>query len=114
MRPRTVGGLEPDDGEQRELVDLWLLAKGFAPAGRTAKLLWVVDEFMARYPDAGRKWVYVWSERYLGRMVDPDPVPGTEGQVEVRAMTVPKRSMSWLYGPTNASRARAPRKKRAK
>jgi len=86
MRPREVGGYEPDDAEQNELHELWFMARGFAFLGRDAATLlakygsvrgvqleWVVNEFLKKHegePHVARKWIYVWSEEYLGRHVE--------------------------------------------
>lgn len=70
MRPRAVGGYEPDNDEQRELVDLWHLSRTALACdpdqSRNARLRWVVDEYMKLHPDVGRKWVYVWAVDNLG------------------------------------------------
>jgi hypothetical protein len=69
MRPRAVGGFEPDDRDQRELVELWHLSRIVRSArDRSGRLDWVVTEFCLEHPGCGRKWVYVWSEANLGRL----------------------------------------------
>ena len=89
MRPRTVGGYEPDDNEQNELHELWFMARGFAFADKNSaellakhgsvrgvQLVWAVDAFMKRHegePHVARKWIYVWCEEYLGRHVPVNP-----------------------------------------
>lgn len=75
MRPRASGGMEPDDTDQKVLVEFWHISRVFG-TDRQVRLGWIVDHFLAIHPDAGRKWVYVWCERYLGRLVDPDPFEG--------------------------------------
>lgn len=89
--------MEPDDVDQRKLVELWHLSRTALARSlptRSTRLDWVVEAFLKENPEAGRKWVYVWCERYLGRMVDPD---------------------GWPDGPTNASAVpKRTRKKRAK
>jgi hypothetical protein len=89
MRKRPVGGYEPDDREQHELSELWHTSRT-AIAGREAALIklhgsersarvsWVVDAFLVAHegePNVKFKWVYVWCVEYLGRHVDPNPVP---------------------------------------
>jgi hypothetical protein len=92
MRAREVGGYEPDDREQTELVELWHLSRT-ALAGRTsamiamsgfslrsARINWCVDEFLKKHdgePHVARKWIYVWAVDNLGLMV-----------VEARTVTV--------------------------
>ena len=90
MRPRAVGGFEPDDREQHELSELWHTSRTaialpgperealFAKHGseRGARIAWIVDEFMrihAGEPHVARKWIYVWCEEYLGRHVPVNP-----------------------------------------
>lgn len=73
MRPREVGGLEPDDTEQKELVELWHLSR-LVTLDRNTRITWVVDEYCNAYPSAPRKFIYVWCERYLGRLTDPDAI----------------------------------------
>lgn len=86
MRARAVGGLEPDEAEQRELVQLWHLSRtglsrplfsaplsqpgcGYVPPpDRAERIAWVVDMFLREHPNVGRKWVYVWCEAELGRL----------------------------------------------
>lgn len=86
MRERAVGGYEPDDVEQRELVELWHVSRtAFALGGdvpallkqhgtpRGARIAWVVDEFLKRHEgksNVKRKWIYVWCEAALGHLVD--------------------------------------------
>jgi hypothetical protein len=83
MRERAVGGYEPDDVEQRELVELWHLSRGMAPFSvellskhgtpRGVRIAWVVDEYMKQHegkPNVKRKWIYVWCEAALGHLVD--------------------------------------------
>jgi hypothetical protein len=92
MREREVGGYEPDDRDQAELVELWHLSRTalagqtaamIAKSGfslRSARLNWCIDEFLKTHngePHVARKWVYVWAEANLGRMV-----------VEARTVTV--------------------------
>lgn len=108
MRPRAVGGLEPDDVEQRELVELWHISRTalsnrcytLGTMGyRSARLDWVVDEFLKAHPEVARKWICVWCERYLGVLANPDAVP------------VP----AWMDGPTNSGHASpVPSRKRAR
>jgi hypothetical protein len=85
VRPRNVGGYEPDDAEQNELHELWFMARGFAFMDKNAaeliakhgsvrgvQLAWCVDAFMKRHegePHVAHKWIYVWCEEYLGRHV---------------------------------------------
>jgi hypothetical protein len=83
MRAREVGGYEPDDREQAELVELWHLSRT-AHAGRAAeviakygslrgaRLAWAVDEFLKKHdgePNVARKWIYVWTETNVGLLV---------------------------------------------
>lgn len=86
MRPRQVGGYEPDVAEQNELHELWHMARGIAFAGknaaeliakhgsvRGAQLAWVVDEFLKKHqgePHVARKWIYVWCEEHVGVLVE--------------------------------------------
>lgn len=86
MRPRKVGGYEPDVAEQNELHELWHMARGFAFADknaaeliekhgsvRGARIAWVVDEFLKKHasePHVARKWVYVWCEEHVGVLVE--------------------------------------------
>jgi len=86
MRQRQVGGFEPDDREQNELHELWRTSRTAIalPAAErqalcakhgsehSARLAWCVDEFMKAHagePNVGRKWIYVWCEANLGRIV---------------------------------------------
>ena len=78
MREREVGGYEPDDVEQLELVELWHLSRT-ALAGtsytRSTRITWLVDEFIKKHqgePYVARKWIYVWAERNLGHLTAPD------------------------------------------
>ena len=73
MRPREVGGFEPDEREQRELTDLWSLSRtALAGTGfddREHRLRWTVDSFMklkAGTPNLAYKWVWNWSSDNLG------------------------------------------------
>ena len=91
MRAREVGGFEPDDKDQTELVELWHLsrtafagqtAEAIAKSGslRGARIEWCVTEFLKKHdgePHVARKWVYVWAVDNLGLMV-----------VEARTVTV--------------------------
>lgn len=91
MRPRAVGGLEPDDADQRELVELWHLSRtalaGTSP-DRGARIDWVVGAFLAEHPGIARKWVYVWCADHLGLLLDhANAVPADE-----HASHVPKRT----------------------
>jgi hypothetical protein len=118
MRPRASGGFEPDDLEQVKLVELWHLSRtalahcrtedgAQAAYSRSAQLTWVVDNFLTEHPDVGRKWIYVWCERYLGRVVDPDPIPVPPGMQELCQLDADARTV-----PTRPKRSRS--KKRAK
>lgn len=78
MRPREVGGFEPDEAEQAELTELWHLgATALSMAAdrsraRLERLQWVVDAFMAKHqgePNVARKWVWIWSADNLGLIV---------------------------------------------
>jgi hypothetical protein len=128
VRPRAVGGFEPDDRDQHELSELWhtsrtaialpgperqaLLARHGGERG--ARLHWVVEQFLREHagePNVARKWVYVWSEANLGRHA-----PGlSEASRAVRgkgsrsssrrpsararrSSVIPRADMSWL-GP---------------
>lgn len=75
MRPRAVGGLEPDDNDQRELVELWHLSRvalaGTGLNSRGDRLRWVCDAFTKEHPDVARKWIYVWVADNLGLLVVP-------------------------------------------
>lgn len=76
MRPRAIGGLEPDDEEQRELVELWHLSRT-ALAGdtdqltRSARIRWICAAFCKAHPDIAFKWVYVWTVDNVGLLVHP-------------------------------------------
>jgi hypothetical protein len=113
MRPRAVGGLEPDDADQRELVELWHISRTALATGkfidgrqRIARLEWVIAEFLKAHPEVARKWVYVWCSEFLGLIAYPEPVDG--GRIQ------------WPDGPTTAAHAKPvpkpkrSRKKRAK
>lgn len=77
MRERAVGGYEPDENEQRELVELWHISRT-ALAGRkfdgkneerSARISWIVDEFLKAHtgePNIARKWIYVWVVDNIG------------------------------------------------
>ncbi len=79
MRARAVGGLEPDEKEQAELVELWHLSRtalassanapGFLATSRTDRIRWAVDEFCKAHPSVARKWPYVWAVDNLGLLV---------------------------------------------
>jgi len=75
MRPRAVGGYEPDEAEQRELVGLWHLSATAVLSGlnfgivRSARIDWVVQTFLREHatePNVARKWVYCWCVENLG------------------------------------------------
>jgi len=70
MRPRAVGGLEPDDEEQRVLVHLWHLSRtGLShknPLTWSDRVDWVVEMFLSEHPTVARKWVYNWCVDNLG------------------------------------------------
>lgn len=85
MRPRAVGGYEPDDKEQHELSELWHLsrtacslelAKVYNTARiREIRITWVVDAFLREHagePNVSRKWIYAWTERNIGRIYQPN------------------------------------------
>lgn len=76
MRKREVGGYEPDDAEQAELVELWHLSRT-ALAGqlsgntcdREARIRWCVDQFLDKHqhtPNVAGKWVHNWAVNNLG------------------------------------------------
>ncbi len=86
MRPRAVGGFEPDDREQHELSELWHTSRTAVSrpeperraliekhgSERGARIAWIVDEFMRAHegePNVKFKWVYNWCVEYLGRHV---------------------------------------------
>jgi hypothetical protein len=92
MRERKVGGYEPDEREQRELSELWHTSRTAIAVGADARraailkhgnehywrMHWCIDEFMKAHagePNVAHKWVYNWCVEYLGRHVDPHPVP---------------------------------------
>ena len=94
MRPRSVGGFEPDDRDQHELHELWHTSgTAIALPGperrallerhggeRGARLHWVVEQFLREHagePNVAHKWVYTWSEANLGRSV---PVEASLGR----------------------------------
>lgn len=73
MRPRASGGFEPDEAEQAELTDLWLLSRtALAGTGfddREHRLRWAVEAFMkdhAGQENVAHKWVWNWSADNLG------------------------------------------------
>lgn len=74
MRPRAVGGFEPDDKDQAVLVELWHLSRtalSGSTADRSARIAWIVDAFMREHgtePNVGRKWIYVWCVDNLGTL----------------------------------------------
>lgn len=87
MRPREVGGWEPDDDDQRELVELWHLSRvaisGKRPDGgryasqRNDRIGWVVAEFCkihANEPNVARKWIYVRAVENLGTTLEGCPI----------------------------------------
>lgn len=89
MRPRAVGGLEPDEADQSELVELWHLSRValagmslphqhwstmYAGSERHWRIDWVISKFLEAHPGVARKWVYVWCEAQLGRLTSGDPV----------------------------------------
>lgn len=78
MRPRSVGGYEPDDTEQAELHELYRLSLGQQLADRHKRVEYAIKWFLRTHigePHVAYKWVYVWAERHLGHIVSPDPVP---------------------------------------
>jgi len=86
MRERAVGGWEPDDTEQHELVELWHVSR-IAFAGKDAaeliakhgsvfgaRIAWIVDEFLKKHqgePHVVNKWIYVWAVENLGHFTTP-------------------------------------------
>jgi hypothetical protein len=106
LRPRASGGFEPDDTDQAVLVEFWHVSRVFGP-DRQVRLGWVVDHFLAIYPEIARKWIYVWCERYLGRMVDPDPI-----QIPADMQALCQSSTDARTVPSRSKRSRS--KKRAK
>lgn len=78
MRPRAVGGLEPDDDDQRELVELWHLSRtALAGTGLDSKdhrRQWVIDSFVKAHPGVGYKWVYNWVIDNLGSLTTGEPL----------------------------------------
>lgn len=76
MRSRAVGGYEPDDKDQAELVELWHLSRtalaGTGLDARDHRLQWVCDTFMKEHagePHVAYKWIYVWAVDNLGLLV---------------------------------------------
>lgn len=92
MRPRAVGGFEPDDRDQHTLSELWHISRtAIALPGperqalldkhngseRSARIAWVVDQFLREHgsePNVKHKWVYNWCIEYLGRHVETRPI----------------------------------------
>lgn len=74
MRPRAVGGFEPDDKDQAVLVALWHLSRtalSGKPCGHSDRITWIVDAFLREHgtePNVGRKWIYVWCTDNLGQL----------------------------------------------
>lgn len=97
-----VGGFEPDDNDQRVLVELWHLSRtalSGKPDGRSERIAWVVDAFMKDHgtePNVGRKWIYVWAVDNLGVM---QPISVRPSVARAR---VPMPDMSWLGPPPRA------------
>ena len=71
MKPRSVGGLEPDENEQLELINYYHLARtalcdqpgyqyGSPLKQKTMRIDYAVSEFVKAHPDVARKWPYVW------------------------------------------------------
>lgn len=76
MRSRAVGGYEPDDKEQAELVELWHLSRtalaGTGLDARDHRLQWTLDSFLkahASEPNVKSKWVYVWLIENIGQLL---------------------------------------------
>jgi len=74
MRPRVVGGFEPDTREQAELVELWHLSRtalsGTGRNTRADRISWACDAFLKEHkdePNVARKWIYVWAVDNVGR-----------------------------------------------
>lgn len=77
MREREVGGYEPDDNDQRNLVELWHLSRtalaGTGLDSRSDRIRWVCDAFMKEHknePNVAYKWIYVWAVDNLGLAVE--------------------------------------------
>jgi hypothetical protein len=73
VRPRAVGGFEPDDKDQQILVELWHLSltalSGSGNTSRDNRLQWVIDSFMKEHgkePNVAHKWIYVWCVDNIG------------------------------------------------
>lgn len=98
-----MGGYEPDDADQRELVELWHLSRTARPSGdRDARLQWLTDEFLRAHagePGVARKWVYVWSEANLGRIAMGAPVGRPSKRKASRSRRPIVADMSWLGPP---------------
>lgn len=81
MRPRPVGGYEPDDAEQLELVQMWHLSRtalagkkthdGYSVDTPMLRRQWVIDTFLKEHPGTPRKWVAVWVTDNLGHFTRP-------------------------------------------
>lgn len=128
MRPRAVGGYEPDERDQHELSELWHTSRtAIALPGperqalldrhggeRGARLHWVVEQFLRAHdgePHVARKWVYTWSEANLDKIapgfVEAPPSrsgrrsPGgrSSGRGRRRSSAIPRVDMSWLGPP---------------
>lgn len=76
MRPRAVGGFEPDDREQAELVELWHLSRtalsGTGLDSRDDRIRWVCDAFLKEHkgePNVAHKWIYVWAVDNVGMLI---------------------------------------------
>ena len=93
MRPRAVGGYEPDDTDQAKLVELWHLSRtalSGKPCTRGDRLEWVVQMFMQESNGGigvARKWIWVWCVDNLGLIFVAADGP-------TNARTVPKRAVS--------------------
>jgi hypothetical protein len=84
VRPRKVGGWEPDDREQHELHELYRVAR-VALSGRHAldggpadtpkgRRDYAINEFMRAHagePNVKFKWVYEWVQRNVGHLTMP-------------------------------------------
>jgi hypothetical protein len=91
MRPRAVGGFEPDERDQLALLELWHLSRtalaGTGLDAREHRLQWTIDAFLKEHghePNVTHKWIYVWAVDNLGTLTTGEPVLDPDRRRELR------------------------------